>query len=169
MTTASENKSLLKEYIKTYKQTNALLEKCTDPYELKILRGMVSDLKFTIRWLKQGSNPDLYRKGHTVVKGGGYDKRKAEVDLMYFGQRDKIEILGEIDPERVLTQDERVELMYVLRTLTERQLTCFLLHTAHMRSMQQIADELGIIKRTVQEHIETARAKIEAFKQSKQV
>lgn len=50
--------------------------------------------------------------------------------------------------------------MRIMLSLTERQLNCYLLHYAHRLSMQEIANELGIKKSTVQDHIELARKKI---------
>ncbi|MGN7478072.1 sigma factor-like helix-turn-helix DNA-binding protein [Solibacillus silvestris] len=50
----------------------------------------------------------------------------------------------------------------MLAELTEKQLTCYLLHVAHTRTFEQIAEELGVKVSTVQTHIERAREKVAA-------
>lgn len=142
----------MQELILEYKQSLKLLKTAQpiDEMEEKVINEMISDIQFAIDWMKQGKRPNHYSK--SIETKTAYSRRTL-LDMDLFP-------CMEILPEVELSQAKKIAVMKVLRVLTERQLTCFLLHAAHMRSMQEIANELNLKKTTVQEHIETARKKI---------
>lgn len=126
--------------------------KMDDPLKIEIANQIIADMDYAIRWMKTGEQPDAYSR---AVESKSAYSRRALLDLEIFPCLD-------ITPtaDRVISDSRKRAVMQVIQHLTERQLTCFLLHTAHMRSMQEIADELGIAKSTVQEHLDNAEKKI---------
>lgn len=126
--------------------------KMDDPLKIEIANQIIADMDYAIRWMKTGEQPDAYSR---AVESKSAYSRRALLDLEIFPCLD-------ITPtaDRVISDNRKRAVMQVIQHLTERQLTCFLLHTAHMRSMQEIADELGIAKSTVQEHLDNAEKKI---------
>ena len=121
-----------------------------DETEARIKNEMISDMEYAITWMRSGQQPNAYSNAPRTKSA--YDRRT----LLKNHQFPSLDIV----PEVKLTEAKKVAVMNVIRVLTERQLTCFLLHTAHMRTMQEIADELGLKKGTVQDHIEKAKEKI---------
>lgn len=126
--------------------------KMDDPLKIEIANQIIADMDYAIRWMKTGEQPDAYSR---AVESKSAYSRRALLDLEIFPCLD-------ITPtaDRIISDNRKRAVMQVIQHLTERQLTCFLLHTAHMRSMQEIADELGIAKSTVQEHLDNAEKKI---------
>ncbi|MGE7839592.1 sigma factor-like helix-turn-helix DNA-binding protein [Lysinibacillus sp. NPDC093712] len=126
--------------------------KMDGPLKIEIANQIIADMDYAIRWMKTGEQPDAYSR---AVESKSAYSRRALLDLEIFPCLD-------ITPtaDRIISDNRKRAVMQVIQHLTERQLTCFLLHTAHMRSMQEIADELGIAKSTVQEHLDNAEKKI---------
>lgn len=143
---------LILEYKKAKKSMERDKAKMDDPLKIEIANQIISDMDYAIRWMKTGEQPDAYSR---AVESKSAYSRRALLDLELFPCLD-------ITPtaDRIITDNRKRAVMQVIQHLTERQLTCFLLHTAHMRSMQEIADELGIAKSTVQEHLDNAEKKI---------
>lgn len=124
--------------------------KINDPNEMKIVNEMIADMEYAIDWMRHGERPNY--TGRSIKTKNAYARRSL-INMELFPSL-------EVEPSKEISNERKKAVMQILMTLTERQLNCFLLHTAHLRSMQEIADELGIKKRTVQEHIDTARVKI---------
>ena len=143
---------LILDYQRTLKHTRALQRKQTVPEQETVVNGMISDLQYAIEWMKCGEDPERYLD---VKADQSYYHRRVLLDM------DKFPCL-DIEPthSRPLADKKKIIIQHVLSELTERQLTCYLLNAAHMRSYQEIAEELGIKKSTVQDHIELAREKI---------
>ncbi len=138
------------EYKRGKKALERMKPNITDPNELKILNEMIADMDYAIDWMRRGDRPNL--TGRAIKQKNAYARRSLiNMDLFPSLQ---------VEPSKEISNERKKAVMKILMALTERQMNCFLLHTAHCRSLQEIADELGIKKRTVQEHIETARAKI---------
>ena len=157
---------LLKEYRATYKRLKteraALHE---DDPEQKIYAGMLSDLELAIEWMRKGFNPEETRKGihKRVNKRYGYDKRKVNTDIKWFGVNDEVPSLHEPGTnhlERTLSDDDRRVIMFALQQMTPMQRNCYMLHYGYIQTFESIGKELGITKGTVQRHIEAARKKV---------
>ena len=143
---------LILQYKKAKKSMERDKVKMEDPMKVEIANQIIADMDYSIRWMRTGEQPDVYSK---AVESKSAYSRRALLDLEIFPCLD-------ITPtaQRDISDSRKRAVMQVIQHLTERQLTCFLLHTAHMRSMQEIAEELGIAKSTVQEHMDNAEKKI---------
>lgn len=141
---------LIMEYKRGKKALERMKSNITDPNELKIVNEMIADMDYAIDWMRLGERPNF--TGRAIKQKNAYARRSLiNMDLFPSLQ---------VEPTKEISNERKKAVMQILMTLTERQMNCFLLHTAHLRSMQEIADELGIKKRTVQEHIDIARSKI---------
>ena len=157
---------LLKEYRATYKRLKA--ERAAlheDDPEQKIYAGMLSELELAIEWMRKGFNPKETRKGihKSANKRYGYDKRKVNLDLKWFGVTDEVPSLREPGInhlERTLSDDDKRAIMFVLQHMAPMQRTCYMLHYGYLQPYEAIGKELGIAKSTVQKHIEAARKKV---------
>ncbi|MFE3573938.1 sigma factor-like helix-turn-helix DNA-binding protein [Lysinibacillus sp. NPDC059133] len=141
---------LITEYKRGKKALERMKPNITDPNELKIVNEMIADMDYAIDWMRSGERPNFTGRG---IKQKNAYARRSLINMDLFPSL-------EVEPSKEINNERKKAVMQILMMLTERQMNCFLLHTAHLRSMQEIADELGIKKRTVQEHIETARLKI---------
>lgn len=144
---------LIVEYQKTLKQTRAMANKPENADDASVINSMMHDIQHAIEWMKSGEDPNR----HLDVKlDQSYYHRRALYNMDIFP-------CLELEPThtRQIQDKKKLAIHRVLSELSERQLTCYLLHAAHMRSYQQIAVELGIKKASVQRHIELARKKIE--------
>lgn len=143
---------LVVEYQQTLRKTRKLAEKQTDAEHISAVNGMIYDLQYALEWMKTGSDPNEQFEGKADQS---FYHRRVLLDMDRFPCLD-------LEPthSKTLEDNKKIAIQRVLAELTEKQLTCFLLHAAHMRSFQEIADELGVKKATVQGHIEAAREHI---------
>lgn len=157
---------LLKEYRATHKRLKA--ERAAlheDDPEQKIYAGILSDLELAIEWMRKGFNPKETRKGihKSTNKRYGYDKRKVNMDLNWFGVNDEVPSLREPGTnhlERTLSDDDKRVIMFALQQMTPMQRNCYMLHYGYIQTYEAISKELGITKSTVQKHIEAAQKKV---------
>lgn len=145
---------LILEYKKGKKALERMKENTVDQEEVKIINSMIYDMEFAIKWMKLGYRPQYRSKGAESI--GAYE-RSLLLNMDVFPTPDDE---AEDAIELKVSEERRKAVKYILATLTEKQLSCFLLHYVHQMSMQQIADEMGVRKVTVQHHIESARKKI---------
>lgn len=134
----------------------ALEEEIADKVETKrIVAEMLSDLNYGIEWMRSGKQPNTLSR--VIDHKSAYDRRML-LNMDLFPCLDVV-----CNADKVLSDDKKRLVTYVLSHLTERQLTCFLLHTAHMLSIRDVAKELDIEPATVHEHIRLAKSKIETI------
>ncbi|MGE7092548.1 sigma factor-like helix-turn-helix DNA-binding protein [Lysinibacillus sp. NPDC048646] len=145
---------LILEYKRGKKELTKL--KFDDEQKQKLVNEMIADMDFAIEWMRIGKRPNFQSKA--IEQKSAYERRQL-INMDLFP-------CLEIVPERTISEYRKKAVMQVLMALSERQMNCFLLHTAHMRSMDEIAFELGIKKATVQKHIELARLKIDEIAKS---
>jgi len=115
----------------------------TDPDqndEARTVSGMLSDMRYALDWMRRGRRPGS-RKG--AERRDIYRRR---------------ELLASAVP---LTDDERRKLLDCVAVMTERELTCWLLHMAHGLTFQEIGDRLGVSRASVQRFVERARDKVQ--------
>lgn len=125
------------------------------PNELRVLNSMISDMEFAIKWLKEGRQPDTFRG---IDKKSIYQKRHLEsMDII----PDITSQLNINDRQLYLSDYQKNMLIDILSSLSARERECYLLHTTQDKSMEEIAEVIGVRKRTVQQYIERAREKIE--------
>lgn len=142
-----EEYSVGKRKLEQYRET---LDKYEDEIEYDAVTGMISDMKFALEWMKRGRRPGN-RRG--IEKQNVY-QRTALLDTSLFPSLD-LEV-----QERTLTDEEKRAIIDILWELSYRERQCYLLHMAQGWSLQEIADELGIAKSTVQQYVDRAKAKI---------
>lgn len=157
-----EFEELIKEYRKAVKDARKLLNGCL-PEEEKTIQAMITDLTYAIEWMERGHDNTSHHAGIYRAALGGYEKRRVLLEgienfaaTKYFTHL----LLGEEQAERQLSIDEKNLIGECLSGLSERQMTVYILHTAHVRTYEEIAEELCIKVSTVQTHIERAREKI---------
>jgi len=114
----------------------------SDPYaadEAKTVSDMLGDMRYALDWMRRGRRPGS-RRG--VERHDIYRRR---------------ELLASAEP---MTDEERRKLLDCVAVMTERELTCWLLHMAHGLTFAEIGDRLGLSRRTVQQYVERARKKV---------
>jgi RNA polymerase sigma-70 factor (ECF subfamily) len=107
--------------------------------ESRTVAGMLSDMRYALDWMRRGRRPGS-RKG--AERRDIYRRR---------------ELLQSAEP---LTEDERQRLIDCMAVMTERELTCWLLHMAHGLTYAEIGDRLKLSRRTVQQYVERAKQKV---------
>jgi RNA polymerase sigma-70 factor (ECF subfamily) len=115
----------------------------TDPDqddEARTVSGMLSDMRYALDWMRRGRRPGS-RKG--AERHDIYRRR---------------ELLASADP---MTDDERRKLLDCVAVMTERELTCWLLHMAHGLTQNEISDRLGVSRASVRMYLERARQKVQ--------
>jgi len=108
--------------------------------ESKTVSGMLSDMRYALDWMRRGRRPGS-RKG--AERRDIYRRR---------------ELLAQVEP---LTEEERQRLIDCVAVMTERELTCWLLHMAHGLTQNEIADRLGVSRTSVQQFLNRAKSKIQ--------
>lgn len=123
-----------------------------DKEDKKLINSMINDVTFIIEWLELGKNPDEFR---------GINKRYA-YDISYLSNMDIIpDITEQLEREKPrLTEKQQQQLIRIFDVLSDRERDCLLLHIGQDKSMQEVADELGISKSSVQMYVRRAREKI---------
>jgi len=108
--------------------------------EARTVSGMLSDMRYALDWMRRGRRPG--------------SRRGAERRDIYRRR----ELLASAEP---MTDDERRKLLDCVAVMTERELTCWLLHMAHGLTYSQISDRLGVSRASVQRFVERARDKVQ--------
>lgn len=117
------------------------------------INSMIDSMSYSLEWMKNGRQPGVYR---------GVDKKDAYRVLQY----EDMDIIPDIkeqygERERLyMTSEQKEDLLHLLNRFSERERQCFIMYEAEQLTMQQIADELGISKATVQSYINRARTKV---------
>lgn len=107
--------------------------------EARTVSGMLSDMRYALDWMRRGRRPG--------------SRRGAERRDIYRRR----ELLASAEP---LTEEERQSLIDCVAAMTERELTCWLLHMAHGLTFQEIGDRLGLSRHTVRVFVDRAKAKV---------
>lgn len=152
---------LIQEYTDGKKDLNRLMNKLNknnpdSETDSKLISGMIDDAEFVIEWLETGRQPGLMRG---VDKRSIYQKKYLEsMDIL----PDITDQLNDINDRKMyIPHEQKKTLINILSSFSLRERQCYILHVAQGMSMQEIADEFGIKKRTVQQYIERARKKVE--------
>lgn len=126
------------------------LELLEDKQDKKQINSMISDMSFSIEWMKLGRRPGNMRG---IDKRSAY-QRRALIDMDLFPSLD-------IEPEeKEISEEQKRLLVNILVDLSHRERQCYLLHMAQGYSMREVAEELKISKASVQKFIERAKNKI---------
>lgn len=119
--------------------------------ESSIVGGMISDLQYGMDRMR-GKYPESRRGIQTT-------------DAYRFAELRDMELFPAIDlrldePDSHITDEQKKKLIRILLKLSDRERQCYLLHTAQGLSYAEIGQELKLSKRTVQQYIERAQAKV---------
>jgi RNA polymerase sigma-70 factor (ECF subfamily) len=151
----------LKERLKAAetKQERDDIRKQMDPIKLEknAFAASVSDIEYGIEWLRTGYPPGYRRP----MERRSISQRTKVWDPQWMEYLTAYEF--EFEPAEVgrpLTREEEWRIEDALRTLSERERQCYVLHHAIGMSMQNIANEMGIKKGTVQNMLQRADKKI---------
>jgi positive control factor len=126
------------------------LELLEDKQDEKQINSMISDMSFSIEWMKLGRRPGNMRG---IDKRSAY-QRRALIDMDLFPSLD-------IEPEeKEISEEQKRLLVNILMDLSHRERQCYLLHMAQGLSYGDIKKELGIGRSTVQKYVERAKEKI---------
>lgn len=124
--------------------------------DLAQINSMIESMNFSMEWLETGRQPGTFK---------GIDK-KSIYQYQSFSNMDFLpditEQLEEVPKQLYMTAEEKIILADIFASLSLRERQCYILHEASEMSMEKIADEVGIERRTVQQYIERAREKIKS-------
>ncbi|WP_017379751.1 sigma-70 family RNA polymerase sigma factor [Paenisporosarcina sp. TG-14] len=123
--------------------------------DLTMINSMISEMSFAIEWMSTGKQPGTYKGTDERLV---YQKRSFEsMDLI----PDITNQLDINDHQLRLSEKQKKVLVDVFASFSLRERQCYILHAAREMSMSDIAEEIGIKKRTVQQYIERARKKVQ--------
>nr|WP_150959341.1 sigma-70 family RNA polymerase sigma factor [Aneurinibacillus sp. XH2] len=141
----NEGKKKLEDYRQSLDRTNEIGQS-----EFEVVGGMIGDMRYALEWMRTGRRPGN-RRG---IERQSVYQRTALLDPDLFPSLD-------LEPqERVLDDDEKRKIVDILWNLSARERQCYLLHMSYGMSYAEVAQELGLSRRTVQQYVERARAKI---------
>lgn len=137
--------------------SNNLSDNEIDRVDKTQINSMIDSMGFSIDWMETGRQPGVYR---------GADRR----DVYRAKQYDDMDVIPDIteqlEKEReplYMSREQRIELLHLFRSFSDRERQCFIMYEAEQLSMQKIADKLGLSKWTVRTYIDRAKGKVEAI------
>jgi RNA polymerase sigma factor (sigma-70 family) len=158
-------KTWVDQLVREYSRGKKQLEKYKDTLdssnpeqkeECEVVSGMISEMRFSIEWMRSGRRPGTIR---------GVDIHDA-YRVSSLRDMDLFPTLDLQTDQPSLSNQEKKKIVDILLQLSTRERECYLLHRAHGLSIRQIADELGISKRSVQTHVKRADNKIKGIKKN---
>lgn len=150
---------LLQEYKQTLKHTKKLFKHASDE-DKKIIRGIISDLEFSIEWMETGRRPGN-RRG--IERRAAYQREKLFDPLLmqkYFRSGEPTYEWDDHNKESVITSWDRERIEDALSVLTEREREVYLMSRGYCLTHSEIANYLCISSSSVQTMIERAEKKI---------
>lgn len=150
---------LIQQYRESLRKVRKAKETANE-VDRSILSGMESGLEFAIKWMETGRMPGSLRG---VERLAAY-QREIPVDPQRFPFEKYEEAFTYYDdyvPRGEISGEEVIKLNAALEALTDRQREVFLLYYREYYSLDEIAEELGIAKTSVQNHLERARNRLE--------
>ncbi|MCA1042936.1 sigma-70 family RNA polymerase sigma factor [Bacillus toyonensis] len=129
--------------------------------ERKIFSGMISDLEFTLEWLRTGRRPGN-RRG--IERRAAYQRERACDPLLmqrYFrGTDNHIYEWDDHHQEHIIGEWDKIRLEDALSLLTAREKEVYFMSRGHCLTYKEIAKCLKLSCSTVQTMIERAEKKI---------
>jgi len=144
--------------IKDYRKSRNMMIKYRDSLdekeewqEVALVQSTVTSMHYAIEWMRTGRQPYAMRG---VDRRGVYKEPFVlDKDLFPSLQDD------EPEPEPRYSTEERRRALELIRSMSDRERDCFLLHAAEGLSERDIAVALGISRRSVRTFIERAKSK----------
>lgn len=155
--------ALIEEYSEGREHLKQLAERLgdseADNIDRTLLNSMQADMTYVIDWLEKGRQPGTYRGAEV----------RSVYQIQYMEDMDLIpDITNQIAQEREELQmedDQRKILAKLFIKLSRRERQCFIMHVGQRKTMQEVSEELGISKSSVQEYLERTRAKVKTVVQ----
>jgi len=117
--------------------------------EISIVEGMISDMNYAIEWMRTGRQPHT-RRGVDIKDAY---KRSILMDMDLIPNKQP-------EQEQRITDVQKQAVVKIMMKLSPRELECYLLHVSNGLSLAEIADELKIKKRSVQDYVDRAKSKV---------
>ncbi|KQL55955.1 MULTISPECIES: sigma factor-like helix-turn-helix DNA-binding protein [Bacillaceae] len=119
--------------------------------EFDVVGGMISDLNYSVEWLKRGRRPGN-RRG---VERQSVYQRTALLDMNLFPSMDL-----DNGRERPIDDKDKRAMVDILWLLSNRERQCYVLHMSYGMTYAEIAKEIGVTRASVQKFVERAKKKI---------
>ncbi|HFK1785125.1 TPA: sigma-70 family RNA polymerase sigma factor [Bacillus cereus] len=151
---------LIKQYNTTLRQLREE-QKDAEEEDVKILTDMISDISYSLEWMKKVRRPENHRG---IERLAAYQRERVCDPLLmkrYFRRMD--DNLYEWDnhqQEHAIGEWDKVRLEDALSLLTEREKEVYLMSRGYCLTYREIARYLNITCSTVQSMIERAEKKI---------
>ncbi|OKP76529.1 RNA polymerase subunit sigma-24, partial [Paenibacillus sp. P3E] len=127
-----------------------------DADDKKVIAGMISDCKYVLEWLSTGRQPGNKRG---IERRAGYEREILLEPIrmqIFTNDSNTINSGG-------LSEDQRLQLEYVMGLLSKRERECYMLANGEGFSHAVIAEMLMISSGSVSEYIQRAQRKIHAI------
>lgn len=145
---------LLFEYNQTLKLTKGLLDSASDE-DKEIIKGMISDLEYSIVWLRTGRRPGSRRGAEQSYDPLTFERNYGDLS------KDPATMMDEkVEVKKVILQQDRKNMRVALKSCTRREKLVFILSHVQLLSLQEIADKLNVSKSTIQTTLKRAETKI---------
>jgi len=140
--------------MRSKKITQQMIDKCNDEAELKILRSILSELNFIIKWIECGHNPTDYK--------GIYNRKCYLVDQQVLEaaiQDNHYDKTSSDEYDDYLLNDSHLS-SRMLKGLSNREIETFIMMKCEGMSAGDVAELLGIKATSVESFIERAKIKL---------
>ena len=148
-------KDLLIEYFEARKHTLQLIERCKNEEDLKVLKSIVRDIEFVIKWIETGHNPKDY-KGIYTLQSYTIDHQVLEAVIDSNGY---VSHEDQEDYEQLIN-DSTKDYKKLLVKLSQRELETFIMVKCERLKLSQVGELLGMKKGTVQTYLDRATNKL---------
>lgn len=132
-----------------YSMKAQLGESELDQMDKSKINSMIGDMSYSIEWMKLGRRPGNLRG----IDQRAIYQRTSFMDMDLFASENN-------DESDEISERTKKMLVDLLIGMSRRERQCYLLHMAQGWSMQEIAEDLGISKPSVQKFIDRAKVKI---------
>ncbi len=143
--------------IETYRITklslHELLPTIIEERHASHVRAMIRDCDYILEWMETGRRPGNKRG---VERLAAY-QREIPTDIME-------KYANKPAPVQFHDDREYVHMEYILALLTDRERTCYEMHVGGMWTDQEIANTLGLQRRTVREFLDRAQKKVKKYR-----
>lgn len=148
-------RDLLVQYLSARKQTIEMIQSCKSETDMEILKGILRDLEFTIKWIRSGHNPN--------------DNRALDKRTVYLLDHKTIGEVIDTEASKIkVSSDEYYDYIHdrkhvankMLGKLSGRELEVFLMMKCEGMSSRDVAELLDVKYTTVESHMERAKRKI---------
>lgn len=150
---------LIEQYEETLKQLIEEKENAREA-DLKIISGMISDIRYALEWMRTAKQPDIKRG---IERRSAYQRNKSVNPLLMQRYLRSTETLYEWDDkpkESVISEWERIKLEDALSTLTENEREVYMMFKGNCLSMDKISKILNVSKGTIQKSLQRSEIKI---------